>query len=171
MLVFFTDLSLMEFHFRYLALILHFSVIDGFKWFWVRSLHKNIQLMLEFLEVPFLVIYFLDYMLMTFLMMVSVILLSMQVFIEAILSTAAFHQRFSFFTVCIVQWCDPMVNTEGKMFRIQINKLLENAFFLDFSWNFRPSLVVLKKSWLERYIQLSLISVNYIVSKAKSKKN
>ena len=52
MLVFFTDLRLMESHFRYLALILHLSVIDGFKWFWMRSLHKNIQLMLEFLEVP-----------------------------------------------------------------------------------------------------------------------
>ena len=50
MLVFFTNLSLMEFQVRYLALFLLFSVIDGFKWFWMESLHKNIQLILEFLK-------------------------------------------------------------------------------------------------------------------------
>ena len=33
MLVFFTNVSLMEFQVRYLALFLLFSVIDGFKWF------------------------------------------------------------------------------------------------------------------------------------------
>ena len=42
MLVFFTNLSLMEFQVRYLALFLLFSVIDGFEWFWMESLHKNI---------------------------------------------------------------------------------------------------------------------------------
>ena len=44
MLVFFTNLSLMEFQVRSLALFLLFSVIDGFEWFWMESLHKNIQL-------------------------------------------------------------------------------------------------------------------------------
>ena len=29
--------------------------VDGFEWFWMASLHKNIQLMLEFLKAPFLV--------------------------------------------------------------------------------------------------------------------
>ena len=61
MLVFFADLSLMEFQVRYLALFLLFSVIDGFKCFWVGSLHKNIQLMLKFLMDPFLILYFLYY--------------------------------------------------------------------------------------------------------------
>ena len=42
MLVFFTNLSLMEFQVRYLALFLLFSVIDDFEWFWMESLHKNI---------------------------------------------------------------------------------------------------------------------------------
>ena len=28
----------------------HFSVIDGFEWFWMGNLLKNIQLMLEFLK-------------------------------------------------------------------------------------------------------------------------
>ena len=77
MLVFFTNLSLMEFQVRYLALFLLFSVIGGFGWFWIGSLHKNIQLMLEFLKAPFLVLHFSYYTLMTFLTMSSVMLLSM----------------------------------------------------------------------------------------------
>ena len=40
------------------------------------NLHKNIQLMLEFLKAPFLVPHFSYYTLMTFLVMLSVILLS-----------------------------------------------------------------------------------------------
>ena len=35
MLVFFTNLSHMEFQVRYLALFLLFSVLDGFEWFWI----------------------------------------------------------------------------------------------------------------------------------------
>ena len=77
MLIFFTNLSLMEFQVVYLALFLLFSVIDGFGWFWMGSLHMNIQLLLEFLKAPFLVLHFSYYTLMTFLMMLSVILLSM----------------------------------------------------------------------------------------------
>ena len=41
------------------------------------SIHKNIQLMLELLKDPFLVLHFSYYTLMTFLTMLSVILLSM----------------------------------------------------------------------------------------------
>ena len=39
---------------KYLTLFLLFSVIDGFEWFRMESLHKNIQLMLEFLKGPIL---------------------------------------------------------------------------------------------------------------------
>ena len=77
MLVFFTNFSLMEFQVRYLTLFLLFSVIGGFWWFWMGNLHKNIQLMLEFFGGPFLVLHFSYYTLMSFLMMLSVILLSM----------------------------------------------------------------------------------------------
>ena len=77
MLIFFTNLSLVEFQVRYLALFLFFSVIGGFGWFWMENLHKNIQLMPEFLKGPFLVLHFSYYTLLTFLMMLSVILLSM----------------------------------------------------------------------------------------------
>ena len=90
MLVFFTNLSLMEFQVTYLALFLLFSVIDDFEWFWISSgsgsLHKNIQLMREFLKAPFLVLHFSYYTSMTFLMMLSVILPCMLMIILSILS-------------------------------------------------------------------------------------
>ena len=73
MLVFFTNLSLMKFQVRYLALFLLFSVKDEL--FWMAILHKNVQLMLESLKAPFLVLHFSYYSLMTFLLMLSVILL------------------------------------------------------------------------------------------------
>ena len=76
MLVFFTNLSLMKFQVKYLALFLLFSVIDGFEWFWMESLHKNILFILEFLKVPYLAVHFSYYILMTFLTMLPVILLS-----------------------------------------------------------------------------------------------
>ena len=66
----------MDFQVRYLALFLLFSLIDGFEWFWMERLHMNIQLILEFLKGPFLVLHFSYYTLMTFLTMLSVILLS-----------------------------------------------------------------------------------------------
>ena len=85
MLVFFTNSGLMKFQVRYLALFLLFSVIDGFKWFWMENLHKNIQLMREFLKAPFLVTDPSCYTLMTF-PMISVILLSMLMILLSILS-------------------------------------------------------------------------------------
>ena len=69
-----------------LALFLLFSVIGSFEWFWMGSLHKNINLMQEFLNAPFLVLYFSYYTLMTFLLMLSVILLSILMLLLSILS-------------------------------------------------------------------------------------
>ena len=86
MLVFFTNLSLMGFQVRYLALFLLFSVIDNFKWFWMESLHKNIQLMQEFFKAPFLLLHFSYYTLMIFLTMLSVTLLPMLMMLLSILS-------------------------------------------------------------------------------------
>ena len=63
-----------------------FSVIDGIKWFWMESLHNNIQLMLEFLKAQFLILHFSYYTLMIFLMILSVILLSMVMILLSILS-------------------------------------------------------------------------------------
>ena len=58
MLVVLTNLRLMEFQVRYLALFLLCSVMHGFKWFWMGSLYKNIQLMVKFLEALFLFLHF-----------------------------------------------------------------------------------------------------------------
>ena len=77
MLILFTNVSIMEFEVRYLALFLLFSLIGGFRWFWMGNLYKNTQLMLEFFKDPILVLHFCYYTLMTFLMMLSVMLLSL----------------------------------------------------------------------------------------------
>ena len=54
-------LSLIEFQVRCLALFLLCSVVDSFEWFWMESLHKNIQLMVEFLKAPFFfLVYIID---------------------------------------------------------------------------------------------------------------
>ena len=74
MLVFFSNLNLMGFQVRYLALFLLSSEIDGFEWFWMGSLYKNIQLMLEFLKGA-LVLQISHNTFITFLMMLPVILL------------------------------------------------------------------------------------------------
>ena len=76
----------MEFLIKCLALFLLLSVIGSFGWLLMRNLHNNIQLMLEFLKGPFLVLHFSYYTLMTFLMMLSVILLSMLMILLSILS-------------------------------------------------------------------------------------
>ena len=55
-MVFLTNVSLMEFQIKYLALFHLFSLIDSFKWFWMRSLCKNKQ----FLKASFLVLHLPD---------------------------------------------------------------------------------------------------------------
>ena len=70
MLVFFTNLSLMEFQVRYLAIFLLFLILDDFELFWMENLHKNIQLMLELLKALFLLLHFSYCTLMIFLLSV-----------------------------------------------------------------------------------------------------
>ena len=64
MLFFLANLSLMEFLVSNVALFLLFLVKGGFRWFWMGYLHKNIQLMLEFLKDPFLILHLSYYTLM-----------------------------------------------------------------------------------------------------------
>ena len=52
----------------------------------MENLNKNFQLMLEFLKVPFLVLQFSYYTLLNFLMMLSVILLSMLIILLSTLN-------------------------------------------------------------------------------------
>ena len=79
-------------------------------------------------------------------------------FYPSTLSTAVFLQRFSFLTVCSVQWPRgvPHVTHRRKKFLNLGLQIAGNVFFLDFSW---VSWAVLKKSWLERYMQLSFMYV------------
>ena len=79
MLLFFTNLSPVELRVRCLALFYLCSIIDSFKWFWVGNCHKNILLILEILKATFLALHFSYYTSMTFLIILSVILLSTQV--------------------------------------------------------------------------------------------
>ena len=75
----------MDFQVKYLVSFLFFSVIDSFEWFWMGSLYKNFQLMLEFFKALFLLQHFSYYILMTFLI-ISVILLSMLMILLFIIS-------------------------------------------------------------------------------------
>ena len=81
-LVFFTNLSLMEFRVRYLALLLLFSVIDGFEWFSSQEDPVNAGVP----QGSFLVLHFSCCILLTFLMMLCVILQSMLMIPLSILS-------------------------------------------------------------------------------------
>ena len=81
MLIFFLNLRFMEFQIRYLVFFILFPVIGGFGYFWMAIAHKKIQLMLGFLKALFLVLNFSYYTLMTFLMMLSVILLSILIIV------------------------------------------------------------------------------------------
>ena len=69
-------------------------------------------------------------------------LLSKHFYQQAFLPKDSVSLLFTLFS-CFV-WCC-MVDTEGKIFEIQVSRLLENAFFLGF-FNFRVSWGVLKKS-------------------------
>ena len=75
-----------EFQVRYMDLFPLFLLIDDCRWFWIVSRHKAIQLMLDFLKAPFLILHFSYYTLMTFLMTLSVILRSMLMIQLSILS-------------------------------------------------------------------------------------
>ena len=77
MVVYFTNVGLGEFQVRYLALFHLFSVVDGFEWFWMESLHRSIQLVMEFHKGPLLVLHFSSCILMTLLMVLSMELVSM----------------------------------------------------------------------------------------------
>ena len=89
MVIYFTNLGLGEFQVRYLALFLLFSVVDGFEWFWMESLHRSIQLVLEFHKGPLLVLHFSSCILMTFLMVLYVVLVSMLMILLFILGVMA----------------------------------------------------------------------------------
>ena len=61
-----------------------------------------------------------------------------QTLIQALLSTADLPLRFLYCLLnSVALWGGPMVGTEGKSFEIKACRSLENAFLLNFSWNFK----------------------------------
>ena len=85
-----------------------------------------------------------------------------QAFIQALLSTAVLPKRFSFFTVFFVHWLcwvAPWYTSKEKVLKFRSADYLENAFFLDFPGVLEFLWGVLKKSGLERCIQLSFMHV------------
>ena len=75
-----------------------------------------------------------------FILTITFLLLSscVQAFIQALLSTAVFLQRFSFFTACLAQWLHgmaPWQTLKGKFFNFSSSdcwKMHFLGFFLDF---------------------------------------
>ena len=68
----------------------------------------------------------------------------MQAFIQALFSTALFPQRFSFFTVCLVQWHHgpwggPMVDTKENVLKFRSADRCKMHFSWIFFFNFRVS--------------------------------
>ena len=57
MLVFFTNSGHAEFQVGYVTLFHLFSLIGSFEWFCIRTLCKNVQLMLEILKAPLLILH------------------------------------------------------------------------------------------------------------------
>ena len=91
-----------------------------------------------------------------------------QTLIQALLSTADLPLRFLYCLLnSVALWGGPMVGTEGKSFEIKACRSLENAFLLNFSWNFKVSWGILKKSWLGRYIPFCM----FVICNQKNKNN
>ena len=91
-----------------------------------------------------------------------------QTIIQALLSTADLPLRFLYCLLnSVALWGGPMVGTEGKSFEIKACRSLENAFLLKFSWNFKVSWGILKKSWLGRYIPFCM----FVICNQKNKNN
>ena len=59
----------------------------------------------------------------------------------------------------VAPWGGFMLDIEGNVLENLVCRSLEKVFFLNLPWNFRVSWAVFKKSWLERYIQISFMRV------------
>ena len=81
-----------------------------------------------------------------------------QAFMQAPLSTAVFPQRFSFFTVYLVQWLrglPPWWRPKRSLFEFKSVDRCKMHFSWIFFFNLRVSLRAVKKSLLERHLRKS----------------
>ena len=157
---FFTNLRLMEFQVKHLALFRLFSVINGFGCFWIGIIHKNIQLMLEFLKAPFLVlhlpIHFSYYTLMTFLMMLSAILLSMLMILLSFLSVIR-HWSVATTRIGFCTWILSMRHWTGAGNGVLISMLEKLNWFCLTNL---ITLVLLMWKWMVLFLGIS-INISY----------
>ena len=137
------------------------------------SLHKNIQLMLEILKAPFLVVHFSYYTLVTFLVMLSEILLSMLMILLSILSVIRqliwgnnlnwfLNLKLIYETLCTDAKSGLLISMLGKLNRFYLTSLI-TLVQLMWKWN---------GSVLEDILGLTLSSKldrgSYIISIAKT---
>ena len=147
----------MEFQARYLASIFFISVTDSFEWFWMESLQRNIQLLLEFLKTQFLVLHFSYYTLMTFLKMSSVILLSMLMILLSIVTVIRhlicgnnlnwlLNSNLIYETLCTGVRSDFLISMLEKLSCFRLNSLITLALLM---WKWIG--LFLRKNHLLRY--------------------
>ena len=111
------------------------------------NLHKNIQLMLEFLEAPFLVLHFFYSTLMTFLVMLFVILLSILVILLSTLNVIR-HQTCGNNWNCLLNLNHKTLNWGGKWL-VDFNAGKTQLVLIDWSKNTSAIDVKMDGSFLE----------------------
>ena len=145
-----------------MALFLLFSVIDGFELFWMESFHKNIQLILEFLKALFLVQQFSCYTLMIFLMILSIILVSMLMILLSVLSVIRHlicgnNLNWLLYLNLIYETVDC-----GKKWLVDFNTGKTQLVLFDWSNNNGSIDVKMDGSVLEEKSSLKMLGLNWI---------
>ena len=87
-------------------------------------------------------------------------------FYPSTFSATVFFQKFSFLTVYLVQglrWVASITHRRKIFWNLGL-QIAGKCIFLGFPWNFRVLWAVLKKNWLERYIQLSSMRIRKLLN-------
>ena len=153
MLVFLTNLSLLEFLVRYLVFFPLFLVIGGFGWVWMGNLHKNIQLTLKCLKGPFLDLHLSYYALVTFLMILSVILLSLLIIL---LSSCGNNQSWLLELKLIYKTLD-----QGRKWLVDFSAGKSQLVSFDWSNNTVAIDVKMDGSVLEEKLPLKMLGLTF----------
>ena len=152
MLVFFTNLDLVEFQVRYLVLFLLFLVMSDLGWFWAGHLHKNIQLMWDFLKAPFSVLHFSYYLpgmtLYVILLSMLMILLSTLDVIRHLICGNNYNWLLNFNLIYKTLW----TGARSGLFISMLEKV--NWFHL----NSLITLVVLMWKWIGLFLRKNYLS-------------
>ena len=133
------------------------SVVDGFEWFWMESLHGSIQLVLKFRKGPLLVLHFSSCILMTFLMVLSVVLVSMLMilFILGVIRHLICDGSLSWFlNLNLIYW------TLWANYFMSAKKCQHESCIIDFtSAKMEFASAIFKKMYFSKY------SIKYVVNR------